>query len=182
MRSPALLRQLTRDRRGLAAAARSERSERLQARDGHRRPHGPVSLPLLRRRVRAARLREGRRGGADRGRPRLADLAWAAVPARILLEEPRDQPHPAHEDSLPAPPSARLGGPRPRYGYGHDRRPGDRDPRRTWEETADDGTPLRRTLGFAHLGGATLDNEENYLIKKLFTALGAVQIENQARI
>jgi formate dehydrogenase major subunit len=40
----------------------------------------------------------------------------------------------------------------------------------------------RRTMGFAHLGGATLDNEENYLIKKLFTALGAVQIENQARI
>ena len=41
---------------------------------------------------------------------------------------------------------------------------------------------LDRTLGIAHLGGATLDNEENYLIKKLFTALGAVQIENQARI
>jgi formate dehydrogenase major subunit len=40
----------------------------------------------------------------------------------------------------------------------------------------------RRTLAFAHLGGATLDNEENYLIKKLFTALGAIQIENQARI
>jgi formate dehydrogenase major subunit len=39
-----------------------------------------------------------------------------------------------------------------------------------------------RTLGFAHLGGATLDNEENYLIKKCFSALGAVQIENQARI
>jgi formate dehydrogenase major subunit len=46
----------------------------------------------------------------------------------------------------------------------------------TWE------TETRRTLGFAHLGGATLDNEENYLIKKLFTALGAIQIENQARI
>ena len=41
---------------------------------------------------------------------------------------------------------------------------------------------VNRTLGFAHLGGATLDNEENYLIKKLFTALGVVQIENQARI
>ena len=42
---------------------------------------------------------------------------------------------------------------------------------------------LRRTLGFAHLGGATLDNEENYLIKKLFTAgLGMVAVENQARI
>ena len=37
-------------------------------------------------------------------------------------------------------------------------------------------------LGIAGLGGATLDNEENYLIKKLFTALGAIQIENQARI
>ncbi len=45
-----------------------------------------------------------------------------------------------------------------------------------------DGARTRRTLGFASLGGATLDNEENYLIKKLFTALGAIQIENQARI
>src|SRR5690348_18492160 len=53
--------------------------------------------------------------------------------------------------------------------------------RDTWEWEAEDG-PVRRTLGFASLGGATLDNEENYLIKKLFTALGAVQIENQARI
>ena len=40
----------------------------------------------------------------------------------------------------------------------------------------------RRTLSIAHLGGATLDNEENYLIKKLFTALGIVQVENQARV
>ena len=38
-----------------------------------------------------------------------------------------------------------------------------------------------RTLGIAHLGGATLDNEENYLIKKLFSSLGMVQIENQAQ-
>ena len=45
-----------------------------------------------------------------------------------------------------------------------------------------DGARLDRTLGFAHLGGATLDNEENYLIKKGFSALGAVTIENQARI
>jgi formate dehydrogenase major subunit len=51
-----------------------------------------------------------------------------------------------------------------------------------WEDSDADGRTLRRTLGFASLGGATLDNEENYLIKKLFTALGAVQIENQARI
>jgi formate dehydrogenase major subunit len=54
--------------------------------------------------------------------------------------------------------------------------------RRTWQDADGDGRPLRRTMGIASLGGATLDNEENYLIKKLFTALGAIQIENQARI
>jgi formate dehydrogenase major subunit len=53
---------------------------------------------------------------------------------------------------------------------------------RTWDDKDADGRKLRRTLGIASLGGATLDNEENYLIKKLFTALGAIQIENQARI
>ncbi len=52
----------------------------------------------------------------------------------------------------------------------------------TWEDTDDDGHRLNRTLGISSLGGATLDNEENYLIKKLFTAMGAIQIENQARI
>jgi formate dehydrogenase major subunit len=46
----------------------------------------------------------------------------------------------------------------------------------------ENGKRVDRTLGFAHLGGATLDNEENYLIRKSFTAMGAVQIENQARI
>jgi formate dehydrogenase major subunit len=50
-----------------------------------------------------------------------------------------------------------------------------------WQQEAD-GVVTRRTMGLASLGGATLDNEENYLIKKLFTALGAIQIENQARI
>jgi formate dehydrogenase major subunit len=52
----------------------------------------------------------------------------------------------------------------------------------TWESVDDQGRVVNRTMGIAHLGGATLDNEENYLIKKLFTALGAIQIENQARI
>jgi formate dehydrogenase major subunit len=51
-----------------------------------------------------------------------------------------------------------------------------------WEEQDESGTPLHRTMGLANLGGATLDNEENYLIKKLLTALGVVQVENQARI
>ncbi len=54
--------------------------------------------------------------------------------------------------------------------------------RETWQDVDEHGRRVRRTLGIASLGGATLDNEENYLIKKLFTALGAIQIENQARI
>jgi formate dehydrogenase major subunit len=53
--------------------------------------------------------------------------------------------------------------------------------RRTWQDTDENGRPLRRTMGIAHLGGATLDNEENYLGRKLYTALGAIQVENQAR-
>jgi formate dehydrogenase major subunit len=56
------------------------------------------------------------------------------------------------------------------------------DARRKGWEWESGGRRTRRTMGFASLGGATLDNEENYLMKKLFTALGAIQIENQARI
>ncbi|HEY6538002.1 MAG TPA: formate dehydrogenase [Candidatus Dormibacteraeota bacterium] len=51
----------------------------------------------------------------------------------------------------------------------------------TWEDSVD-GKRVRRTMGIASLGGATLDNEENYLIKKLLTSLGVIQIENQARV
>ena len=53
--------------------------------------------------------------------------------------------------------------------------------RDNWQEEVD-GSRTARTMGIASLGGATLDNEENYLIKKLFTALGVMQIENQARV
>ena len=51
-----------------------------------------------------------------------------------------------------------------------------------WQEYDEQGRRVRRTMGIASLGGATLDNEENYLMKKLYTASGAIQIENQARI
>jgi formate dehydrogenase major subunit len=54
--------------------------------------------------------------------------------------------------------------------------------RQTWQDSDDDGNKLNRTMGIASLGGATLDNEENYLIKKLCMGLGIVQVENQARI
>ena len=56
-----------------------------------------------------------------------------------------------------------------------------RDRRETWEWVQGDHR-TRRCMGIAALGGATLDNEENYLIKKLLTALGIIQIENQARV
>jgi formate dehydrogenase major subunit len=53
----------------------------------------------------------------------------------------------------------------------------------TWQQRDAEGRLVNHTLGIGHFGGATLDNEENYLIKKLFTAgLGIVCIENQARI
>jgi formate dehydrogenase major subunit len=52
----------------------------------------------------------------------------------------------------------------------------------TWQAETEDGNPANRTMAIGNLGGATLDNEENYLIKKLLTALGVVQVENQARI
>ena len=52
----------------------------------------------------------------------------------------------------------------------------------TWEAEDDEGNPLRRTLGISFLGGATLDNEENYLIRKLTAATGVIQVEIQARI
>lgn len=54
--------------------------------------------------------------------------------------------------------------------------------RETWQDTNSSGNALARTMGIASLGGATLDNEENYLMKKLYTGLGIVQVENQARI
>src|SRR5256714_3564581 len=51
-----------------------------------------------------------------------------------------------------------------------------------WQDETEDGNPANRTMAIGNLGGATLDNEENYLIKKLCFALGIVQVENQARI
>jgi formate dehydrogenase major subunit len=53
--------------------------------------------------------------------------------------------------------------------------------RKAWQDE-DGGQRVNRTMGIASLGGAALDNEENYLMKKLYSAMGAIQIENQARI
>ena len=51
-----------------------------------------------------------------------------------------------------------------------------------WQERDERGWKVDRTIAVGHLGGATLANEENYPLKMLYTALGAIQIENQARI
>jgi len=53
---------------------------------------------------------------------------------------------------------------------------------RTWADSDEQGRPLRHTAGIGFLGGAALDNEENYLIKKFCVGTGVVAVENQARI
>ena len=131
--------------------------------------------------VRAAGLRQGRQGHPDRGRPGLARQPGPAVPqgfgqraAGRLATAGR---HRCSTGARTAPTGSRWTW-RPPW---------------TWSRTGSSRpgadlavgarrAPLRRTLGIATLGGATLDNEENYLIKKLFTALGVVQVENQARV
>lgn len=52
----------------------------------------------------------------------------------------------------------------------------------TFVEKDKDGNPINNTLAIGSLGGATLDNEENYLMTKFFHSIGMVAIENQARI
>ena len=52
----------------------------------------------------------------------------------------------------------------------------------TFEETNEDGRKLNRSLAVASIGGATIDNEENYLITKLFHSMGFLRVTNQARI
>ena len=52
----------------------------------------------------------------------------------------------------------------------------------TWEAKDAEGKKLNRSTAVASIGGATIDNEENYLITKLFHSLGFVRITNQARI
>jgi hypothetical protein len=81
------------------------------------------------------------------------------APPRVL----RPGPAPRVQGQVPPPLRTSVGGIAARTGDGHDRRPGDRHP----------GRPANRTLGIANLGGATLDNERNYLIKKLLTRSGS---------
>jgi formate dehydrogenase major subunit len=182
VQKPALLRQLTGDRRGLGRAAQSKRSRTLTPRtaDADRVvksicPYCAVGCGqnVFVKDERVVHIEGDKDSPVSRGRlcPRgSSSLSLVTSPSRVTKVRYRP-PHATEWQDLDLDTAMDMIADRV-----IDTR------RRTWEEADEDGTALKRTQGFAHLGGATLDNEENYLIKKLFTALGAVQIENQARI
>ena len=141
-----------------------------------------VDLPVLRGGLRAERLRQGRRGRPDRGRPRHPRQPRPALPEGLGDAPAHHRRRPPPRGPLPAPARRRTGSGwtwRPPWTWS--RTASSRTRRESWQ-WEHEGLRANRTLGMATLGGATLDNEENYLIKKLFTALGVVQIENQARV
>jgi formate dehydrogenase major subunit len=182
VRRPPLLRQLTEDRLALGSAARSARSERLRPRtaeaDRMVQSVCPYCAVGCGQRVyvkdeRVIQIEGDPDSPISRGRlcPKgSASLQLVTHPGRLEKVRYR-RPYGSEWEELELATAMDMIAERVL------------DTReRTWEETDADGRRVNRTLGFAHLGGATLDNEENYLIKKLFTALGALQIENQARI
>ena len=175
---------------GLVAAAPGDRRSRpvnKAAESTHvARPAAPAGggghgrdqhLPLLRGRLRAARLRQGRPAHRHRGRPAQPDQRGHALPQGGGDLRPADQPAPRRPRSSTA----------RRYSDHWEERPLDwamdriaQLVKRTRDETfvrelpdGDGRSTTRSAIGT--LGGATLDNEENYLIKKLFSGgLGMV--------
>jgi formate dehydrogenase major subunit len=182
VRAPPLLRQLAGDRRGLARAARSARSERLEPRTETADrvvksvcPYCAVGCAqnVFVKDEQVVHIEGDKDSPVSRGRlcPRgSSSLSLVTSPTRETRVRYRP-PHARDWQDLDLDTAMDMIADRV-----IDTR------RRTWEDRDEQGATLNRTQGFAHLGGATLDNEENYLIKKCFTALGAVQIENQARI
>ena len=176
-----LLQQIRTGSDGTGAEAMTQRTRDLASQDGWR-PGRPLDLPLLRRRLRSVGLPQSGQADFNRRRSAVAHLA------RTSLPEGRRHLRTAHSSG--APEESEVPPPYSRTWEEIDLETAmdmvaDRvwDTReRTFEETHD-GQTLMQTTAIAHLGGATLDNEENYLIKKLFTAgLGMVCISNQARI
>ena len=182
VRLPALARQLVRDPLGLSAAARSSGSERLQARtetaDRVVRSVCPYCAVGCGQRVyvkdeRVVQIEGDPDSPISRGRlcPKgSASEQLVNAPGRETRVRYR-RPGGSEWESLSLAQATDMIA---------ERLLRTRD--ETWEAETDDGKPLRRTLGMHFLGGATLDSEENYLIKKFFTSAGAVSVENQARI
>lgn len=181
-RLPALARQLLRDPLGLSAAARSSGSERLQARtetaDRVVRSICPYCAVGCGQRVyvkdeRVVQIEGDPDSPISRGRlcPKgSASEQLVNAPGRETMVRYR-RPGGTEWESLSLEQATDMIA---------ERLLRTRD--ETWEAETADGKPLRRTLGMHFLGGATLDSEENYLIKKFFTSAGAVSVENQARI
>ena len=169
-----VVRQLTDGRPDRPGCGGEEPHQRVAAPAGRHRGQGrEVDLPVLRRRVRAERVREGRESRPDRGRPRLPDQPRAAVPEGLGDLPARHRPAPRARTVLYRRPYGTewedldLDTAMDMIADRVDRSPATRAGRRSTRATRRGGR-----MGFASLGGATLDNEENYLIKKLFTALG----------
>jgi formate dehydrogenase major subunit len=179
---PPFLEQLRRDRLGLAAAARSKRSENLAPRTATADrvvksicPYCAVGCAqsVYVKDERVVQIEGDKDSPISRGRlcPRgSSSLSLVTSPSRVTKVRYR-RPRATDWEDLDLETAVDMIADRVIEAR-----------RRTWQENDADGNRLNRTLGFAHLGGATLDNEENYLIKKGFCALGAVAIENQARI
>ena len=179
---PPFLEQLRRDRLGLAAAARSKRSENLAPRTATADrvvksicPYCAVGCAqsVYVKDERVVQIEGDKDSPISRGRlcPRgSSSLSLVTSPSRVTKVRYR---RPGARDWEDLDLDTAMGMIADRV---IDAR------RKGWQDKDEEGRYLRRTLGIASLGGATLDNEENYLIKKLFTALGAVQVENQARI
>jgi len=179
---PPFLEQLRRDRLGLAAAARSRRSKELTPRTATADrvvtsicPYCAVGCAqsVYVKDERVVQIEGDKDSPISRGRlcPRgSSSLSLVTSPSRVTKARYR-RPHATDWEDLDLETAVDMIADRVIETRA-----------RTWESTDTAGAKLNRTLGFAHLGGATLDNEENYLIKKGFCALGAVAIENQARI
>jgi formate dehydrogenase major subunit len=182
VRKPPLVRQLFTDREGLAAAAKSRRSDRLIPRTASADrvvksvcPYCAVGCgqSVYVKDEQVVHIEGDKDSPISRGRlcPRgSSSLSLVTSPSRVTKVRYR-RPGATDWEDLDLDTAMDMIADRV-----IDTR------RRTWQESDEQGRRVNRTLGFAHLGGATLDNEENYLIKKCFSALGAVQIENQARI
>ena len=155
----------------------SARSKRLRARTATADRWSDRSAPTARSAAGRTSTSRTARSSRSRGIPtrRQPGAALSQGLGQLAAHHRLGPPH----GPLPAP-TAPSGRPGPRDGDGHGRRPGAGGPPR--RGMGGRRRRVRRTMGLASLGGATLDNEENYLIKKLFTALGVVQVENQARI
>ena len=126
---------------------------------------------------------QGARGGRRR-RPAVADLGRAPVPQRGGHARANHPSRTRDEGQVQGAPLHDVAGPRSRGRHGHDRRACLGVARAAFRRAKLRSTSiLMQCPSIAHLGGATLDNEENYLIKKLFAGgLGMVAISNQARI